>query len=152
MAPGLPRSFWGGFFSVTAETKDLVQRLQIDCKTVRFEGPPAAEPDPRKFRYFLNEGTILVVLDRSAEALQSLGNAERIFADNAFLHYVKGIAFGTLGYPKDSERELLTSIKLGSTDDAPAALARMYDADGRYEEEEQILKSAAEQSARPHWC
>jgi tetratricopeptide (TPR) repeat protein len=99
----------------------------------------------------LNVGTILVVLDRNDEAMQRLEKAEHIFSDNAFLHYAKGIALGNMGYAKDSERELVTSVKLGSTDDAPAALARLYDQDGRYAEEAEVLRGAADRSARPHW-
>jgi tetratricopeptide (TPR) repeat protein len=139
------------FLRVVPETADLVHRLQIDCRTVQFAGPPATASDPEQFRYLLNVGTILIVLDRNAEAMQRLEGAERIFAENAFLHYAKGIALGNMGFTTDSERELLSSAKLGSTDDAPAALARMYDQEGRYTEEAQVLRSAAGRSTRPHW-
>lgn len=83
--------------------------------------------------------------------MQCLEKAEHIFPGNAFLHYAKGIALGNIGLANDSEQELLISIKLGSTDDAPVALARIYDHDGRYAEEARILKSAADRSNRPHW-
>ena len=56
-----------------------------------------------------------------------------------------------MGFTQDSERELVTSVKLGSTDDAPPALARMYDQEGRYAEEAEVLRSAADRSNRPHW-
>jgi tetratricopeptide (TPR) repeat protein len=144
-------AFGAVFVRVGPETTDLVHRLQIDCRTVQFADPPAAASTPERFRYLLNVGTILVVLDRNDEAIQRLEKAERIFTENAFLHYAKGIALSNLGFTKDSERELLTSVELGSTDDAPAALARMYDQDGRYIEEADVLRSAADRSARPHW-
>ncbi len=118
---------------------------------MQFADPPATASGSEQFRYLLNVGTIFIVLDRNAEALQRLEKAEHIFTENAFLHYAKGIALGNMGYTKDSERELLISEKLGSTDDAPVALARMYDQDGRYPEEAQVLRSAADRSARPHW-
>jgi len=144
-------AFGAVFLRVAPETTDLLGRLQIDCKTVQFAHPPATASAPEQFRYLLNVGTILVVLDRNAEAMERLEKAESIFTENAFLHYAKGIALGNMGFVKDSERELLTSVKLRSTDDAPPALARMYDQDGRYAEEAQILKSAADRSNRPHW-
>ncbi|MFZ3265840.1 MAG: hypothetical protein WA172_17670, partial [Terriglobales bacterium] len=128
-----------------------VHRLAIDCRTAQFVDPPATASGAGQFRYLLNVGTILVVLDRNDEAMERLEKAERIFTENAFLHYAKGIALGNMGFPKDSERELVTSVKLGSTDDAPAALARMYDQDGRYTEEAEVLRSAADRSTRPHW-
>jgi len=144
-------AFGAVFLRVSPETADLVHLLQIDCKTVQFADPPAAASAPNQFRYLLNAGTILVVLDRNAEAIERLEKAERIFTENAFLHYAKGIALGNMGYGKDSERELVTSIRLGSTDDAPAALARIYDQDGRYAEESGVLRRAADRSNRSHW-
>jgi tetratricopeptide (TPR) repeat protein len=144
-------AFGAVFLRVSPETAGLVHRLQIDCRTMQFADPPAAASGPEQFRYLLNVGTILVVLDRNAEALQRLERAEGIFTKNAFLHYAKGIALGNLGFAKDSERELLTSVKLGSIDDAPAALARMYEQDGRYAEEAEVLRSAADRSNRSHW-
>ncbi|MGC1651102.1 MAG: hypothetical protein WA741_35185 [Candidatus Sulfotelmatobacter sp.] len=144
-------AFGAVFLRVVPETTDRVHRLQIDCRTVQFADPPAAASAPDQFRYLLNTGTILVVLDRNDEAMERLEKAERIFTENAFLHYAKGIALGNLGFTSDSERELLTSIKLGSTDDAPAALARVYDQQGRYIEEAQVLKSAADRATTPHW-
>jgi tetratricopeptide (TPR) repeat protein len=144
-------AFGAVFVRVVPETTDLIHRLQIDCRTVQFADPPAAASGAEQFRYLLNVGTIFVVLDRNTEAIGRLEKAEGIFTENAFLHYAKGIALGNLGFTKDSERELLISIKLGSTDDAPVALARMYEQDGRYTEEAQVLRSAADRSNRPHW-
>ena len=145
-------AFGAVFLRVVPETADLVHHLQIDCRAVQFADLPAtASSAAEQFRYLLNVGTILVVLDRNAEAMQRLEKAEHIFTKNAFLHYAKGIALGNMGFTEDSERELLLSIKLGSTDDAPAALARMCNHDGRYAEEAQVLKSAADRSNRPHW-
>lgn len=144
-------AFGAVFLRVTPERNDLVERLQIDCRTVQFPEPPAAASAAEQFRYLLNVGTILVVLDRNEEGMQCLEKAEHIFPGNAFLHYAKGIALGNIGLANDSEQELLISIKLGSTDDAPVALARIYDHDGRYAEEARILKSAADRSNRPHW-
>jgi len=144
-------AFGAVFLRVVPQTADLVHRLQIDCRTVQFADPPATASGPDQFRYLLNVGTIFIVLDRNTEAMQHLEKAERIFTDNAFLHYAKGIALGNMGFSEDSERELRISIRLGSIDDAPAALARMYEHDGRYAEEAEVLKSAADRSNRSHW-
>lgn len=143
--------FGAVFLRVLPETQDLIHRFEVDCRTAEFSDPPATASSHEQFRYLLNAGTILVVLDRNTEALQRFDRAQQIFSDNAFLHYAKGIALGNVGLGKESERELLTSIKLGSIDDAPAALARIYDQDSRYEEEAELLRKAAEQSHRSHW-
>jgi tetratricopeptide (TPR) repeat protein len=144
-------TFGAVFLRVVPETTDLIHRLEIDCRNVQFADPPATASRPEQFRYLLNAGTILIVLDRSEEALKPLEKAEGVFSDNAFLHYAKGIALNNLGFAKDSERELLLSVKLGSTEDAPVALARMYEQDGRYAEESEVLERAAGQASRPHW-
>jgi tetratricopeptide (TPR) repeat protein len=135
------------FLRVVPETANLINQLQIDCKTVQFEDPPATFRKAEQFRYLLNVAALLIVFDRNTEALHRLDQAERIFSENPFFHYAKGIALGNLGFPADSERELHASIELGFTDDAPVALARLYDGQGRYAEEAQVLGRAAEQSA-----
>ena len=145
-------AFGAVFLRVVPETEYLVHRLQIDCKTVQFADPPASAPSAEQFRYLLNAGTILVVLDRNDEAIQCLEKAEHIFTDNAFLHYAKGIALGNMGYARDSEQELVTSVKLGSTDDAPAALARKYDQEGRYAEEAEVLEARQIDQRDPIGC
>lgn len=134
------------FVRVVPETANLINRLQIDCKTVLFEDPRVASGKARQFRYLVNVAALLIVLDRNTEALHHLDQAERIFSGNPFEHYARGIALGNLGYPADSERELRLSVELGFTDDAPVALARLYDHQGRYAEEAQVLDRAAEQS------
>ena len=144
-------AFGAVFVRVGPGTAGLIRRFEIDCKTVQFAGPSLAATRAEQFRHLLNVATILVVLDRNAEALQVLDKAEAIFTENAFLHYVKGIALGNVEMGADAEREFLRSIQLGSIDDAPAALARIYDQDGRFAEAARILNNAAEQSARPHW-
>ncbi|MGB8007448.1 MAG: hypothetical protein WCF48_09970 [Terriglobales bacterium] len=144
-------AFGAVFLRVVPGTVDLVHSLDIDCRTVEIADPPITATAPERFRYLLNVGTMLIVLDRNTEAMQRLEKAEQIFAENAFLHYAKGVALGNMGFAKDSERELVASIRLGSTDDAPAALARIYDEDGRYFEEAEVLKSAADRSNKSHW-
>jgi tetratricopeptide (TPR) repeat protein len=138
------------FLRVVPETASFIDRLQIDCKTVQFEDPSATLGKAEQLRYLVNVAAILIVFDRNSEALQRLDQAERIFSENPILHYVKGIALGNLGFPADSERELRVSVELGSVEDAPVALARLYGQQGRYAEETKVLSRAAELSDRPH--
>jgi len=64
-----------------------------------------------------------VVLDRNAEAMQRLEKAERIFTENAFLHLCKRDRAGQLGMRRIPNESSRFRLKLGSVDDAPAALA-----------------------------
>jgi len=141
------------FVRVTPNTAGLIRRLQIDCDKTKFDSPPPSNGNrgsAERFNYYLNAAGILVVLNRNAEALEALAQAERIFSENAFLHYAKGTAFQSTGHWPEAELELRTSIKLDS-EDAPIALARLYDQQGRYVEEAAVLSRAVERSSQPHW-
>ena len=139
------------FLRVTAETIDLINRLQIDCKAAQFNhsAPDENLNRAQEFRRLCNAGSILIVLDRDEEALQSLQRAEQIFSENGFLHYAKGVVLNNLDRPNDAERELRTAADLGSND-AILALARNYEQDGRYAEEVAILAPAANRSSSPY--
>jgi tetratricopeptide (TPR) repeat protein len=141
------------FVRLTPDTAGLISRLQIDCNKTKFDSPPPSNGNrgrAERFDYYLNAAAILVVLNRNLEALDALEQAERIFSENAFLHYAKGTALQSIGHWPEAELELRTSIKLDS-DDAPFALARLYDQEGRYVDEAAVLSRAAEQSPQPHW-
>lgn len=141
------------FVRVTPETSGLIRRLQIDCNKTKFDSPPASDGDrgrAERFDYYLNAAAILVVLNRNVEALDELEQAGCIFSENAFLHYAKGTALQSIGHWPEAELELRASIKLGSYD-APYALARLYDQQGRYADEAVVLSRAAERSSQPHW-
>ena len=140
------------FVRVTPDTAGLTRRLQIDCTQTKFDTPPTSHGyrgRAERFNYYLNAAAILVVLNRNAEALDALAHAERIFSENAFLHYAKGTALQSIGDWPEAEQELRTSIKLES-EDAPYPLARLYEEQGRYAEEVALLSRAAERSSQPY--
>lgn len=140
------------FVRVTPETAGLISRLQIECSQTKFDTPPSTNGNrgrAERFNYYLNAAAILVVLNRNAEAMNALERAEGIFAENAFLHYAKGAVLQSTGDWHGAELELRTSVELGSQD-APFALARLYDHQGRYADEASVLSRAAEQSSQPH--
>jgi hypothetical protein len=141
------------FLRVTPETRDVLPGRRIECRQVTFDAPPAAiscRSQGERFKYLLHAATILLVLQRNAEALDKLQQAELIFSDSPFLHYEKGVALqGGLGTFPAVEAELLTAIALGS-DEAPYALATLYDMQWRYADEVRILTQAAERSPQPY--
>jgi tetratricopeptide (TPR) repeat protein len=121
---------------------------------VQFADPPVTASRAEQFRYLLNVGTILMVLDRNAEAMQHLEKAEQIFAGlcgQCILALCKRDRSREYGVCERLRARAAHFDKLGSIDDAPAALARIYEQDGRYAEEAEVLRSAADQSKRSHW-
>jgi tetratricopeptide (TPR) repeat protein len=134
------------FERITASTAAQVNRLQLDCQKLHFDNPPAAAGSrgrAERFNYYLNAATILIVLNRNDEALGALDQAERLFSENPFLHYAKGIALQNIDRRMEAERELNISLQLGSSD-APLALVRLYDQQGRYAEEVALLRRVAD--------
>jgi tetratricopeptide (TPR) repeat protein len=139
------------FVRVRTDTADLVRRLQFDCDTVRFDSPPVSRGlrgRAERFQYYLNAASILIMLDRTRDAMEALERAEGIFSDNPFLHYAKGVVLQNLGHLDQAEQELLISVELGS-DDASLALARYYHQQRRYVDETRILAHAVETSTSP---
>ena len=139
------------FVRVRTDTADLVRRLQLDCDTVCFDSPPASRGlrgRAERFQYYLNAASILIMLDRTRDAMEALERAEGIFSDNPFLHYAKGVVLQNLGHLDQAEQELLISVELGS-DDASLALARYYHQQRRYVDETRILAHAVETSTSP---
>jgi hypothetical protein len=137
---------------VSPDTAGLISRLQLDCSTVQFDQPPAASSSrgrAEQFNYYLNAASLLIALGRDNDAMIPLAKAERIFSENAFLHYAKGIALQHTYHWNDAERELRASVELYSAD-APYALARLYDEQGRYAEEVAVLAPAVERSFQPY--
>jgi tetratricopeptide (TPR) repeat protein len=125
----------------------------IDCSKVEFNLAPQGAEDrvrAQRFRYYLNAASILIVLDRNLEALDTLSRAEQIFPDNAYLHYAKGSALQALGRSPEAEQQLSAAVELGS-EDAALGLARTYGEHGRHAEQASVLRRAAERSSQPHW-
>ena len=141
------------FVRVTPETKDVLQGRRIVCRQVPFDAPPAGvsrRSQADRFKYLLQAAIVLLVLQRNAEALDKLQQAELIFSDNPFLHYAKGVALQSgLGTFPVVEAELLKAIALGS-EEAPYVLANLYDIQWRYVDEVRILSQAAERASMPH--
>jgi hypothetical protein len=140
------------FVRATPETGDFLQAHRIDCGQAPLYIQPAganSRSRAERFRSILNAGAILVALRRDVEALEQLQQAELIFRDNAFLHYAKGSALQDLDRVSEAEAELLTAFDLGS-EEAPYALASLYNKQRRYQDEFKILSQAVTKADRPY--
>jgi tetratricopeptide (TPR) repeat protein len=140
------------FLRVTPETGNFLQQHQIDCRTAPFDVPPAADDSrsrAERFRSLLNAGAVLVTLRRDNEALEQLRQAGLIFPDSPYLHYAKGSALQGLDRPSEAEAEWLSAFALDS-DEAPYALARLYNKQHRHEDAVRILSQAVRKASRPY--
>jgi len=145
-APSFPKGGW-------EEKTDVLQRTVLNCSQVRFDHPPSGDSSRARadrFNYLLNSAAILIVLDRNDEAMTALGSAEAIESRNAFLHYAKGAVLLQTNRLNEAEASLRTAVDVGS-DDAASALARVYDQQGRYADEVNVLQLAAARAPQPGW-
>ncbi|ABF39785.1 hypothetical protein Acid345_0780 [Candidatus Koribacter versatilis Ellin345] len=150
---GSPESAAFALSGVAGFPKGEWEETQLDCSQVRFDAPPTGDSfraRADRFNYLLNSAAILIVLDRTAEALSALQSAEAVESQNAFLHYAKGAALLQSGRWNESESSLHTAVNLGS-DEAASALARAYDQQGRYPDEVAVLHLAASRAPQPSW-
>jgi tetratricopeptide (TPR) repeat protein len=141
------------FVRVQPETASLAERLQVDCKRVKFDTPPAAEGirgRAEQFNYYRNAAAILIVLGRDEEALHELELAEGIFDESGSLHYLKGLALLYTGSAAQAEQELRISLRIEPFDQSSLALAGLYKQQGRYSEAVAVLRKATEYSIHPY--
>ncbi len=135
------------------ETQALVDRLRIDCKTVRFL-PPAVDRSSRNgradlFNFWTNSAFLFAVLGRAQEALAALDVAQGIFPDSAHLRLQRGDALLRLGRLSEGERELRKSIDLEPDESSWERLSNLLISEQRYEEAAAALRTAAEISLEP---
>jgi tetratricopeptide (TPR) repeat protein len=139
------------FVRVRPETESLIERLQVNCDTVRFDNPPAVRGirgRAERFQYHLNAAAVLLMLARPQDALESARKAESIFEENKTLHYVKGAALLYTGQLNEGEQELRRAVELGSMDSA-LFLATYYQQQGRLGDQTAALERAADLSDFP---
>lgn len=141
------------FVRASPETAGIIERLQVDCRNVRFDRPPSADGirgRAEQFNYYRDASAILIVLGRNDDALHELESAERIFDENGSLHYLKGLALVQKGFSVDAERELQRSLSIEPYDAASRLLAGLYRQQGRYPEAITVLRRATEHSTQPY--
>jgi len=134
------------------ENAAWINRLQIDCATVRLDPPPAAATDPgarraaELYNFYANAGSVLYVLGRGQEALEDLRSAARIFPDDSNLHLILGQIMQAYNRPDLAEQEFRASVELRPTDMGWYLLGRLYAGTRRDEEAARALTHAAELS------
>lgn len=140
------------FARVTPDSADWISRNQIDCSNVRFDSAPTGQGyrgRAERFNYYLGAASVLISLDRNAEALNALQLAERNFPGNWYLHYARAAAFQNVGNFTQAEWELRLSRELSFDENVALALDRLYGNQGRYAEQVAVLEDAVKRSAQP---
>ncbi len=137
------------FVRVRPETKELIERNDVDCATARL---PTRENGSRAelFNRRANAAAILQALGRYREALISADSALTIFPECAFLHFIKGTIYEQTNQWKIAEKELREATELQPVAVAPwATLASFYRRHGQVEKAIQTGEHAAALSPRP---
>jgi tetratricopeptide (TPR) repeat protein len=132
------------------ENAGWIDRLQIDCATVRIS-PPAtvamgsrARQNAELFNFYANAGAVLYVLGRGGEALRYLHSASLMFPDDSSLHLTLGQLFQAYGRRDLARQEYWTSVQLRPTDMGWYLLGRLDVDDQRYEDAAQAFAHAAD--------
>ena len=134
------------------ENAAWINRLQIDCATVRIDPPSTvalgslARQNGELFNFYNNAGSVLYVLGRGAEALKYLQSAEAIFPDDSNLHLTLGQLFQAYNRRDLAEREYRTSVQLRPTDMGWYLLGRLYIHGQRYDDAADAFAHAADLS------
>jgi len=137
------------------ENAAWINRLRIDCATVRIDPPPRvmgggrARQNAELYNFYANAGSALYVLGRGAEALRHLEAARAIFPDDSNLHLTLGQLFQAYHREGLAEQEYRASVELRPTDMGWFLLGRLYVGQGRLEAAAQAFTWAAELSYEP---
>jgi Flp pilus assembly protein TadD len=117
------------------ETANLLQRLEIDCRTSPVPAVSPSGRDAHAFNQWANAAAVLEVLGRDAEAYAATGKALAIFPDSAYVHYTRAELLARAGDFRNAEAEYLTAAALNETNGASwIALAKLYEMQGRLSE------------------
>lgn len=131
------------------ENAPWLERLQIDCATVRF-APPASRNVAELYNFYANSGAVLAALGRHAEALDALERAQRIFPHDPYLYLMKGSVLQAGNRNGEAEQAYRTALRLRPGDQAWYALGHALAAQGRYPEAVEMIARAARYSPFPY--
>jgi len=144
------------FVRRTPQTGNLINALQIDCDKVAFPaltymGALASRRmRAEQFNWWANTAGVLYNLGHYEQALAYLDHALTVFSNNANVHLTRALVLQQLNGAAEAEAEFRTSLRLEPSDEAWFDLGLFYMTQKRYADAVEVLKRAAESSARPH--
>ena len=127
----------------------LIQRLQIDCAKAPLPRTVPQGNDSSAFNQWANAAAALHALGRNSEAFATTASALNIFADSAFVHFLRGNLLAENGDLGHAEQEYLRSAALEINGSTWSTLGRVYHREGRVKEEIEAWKRASDLLPRP---
>jgi tetratricopeptide (TPR) repeat protein len=142
------------FLRNTPQNSALINRLAIDCTTVRLNQPEDSlgnsyRERAKAYNFFANAGSLFYLLRRDREAQQYLAQAAAIEPHDSNLHLTQAQLYQADGMLSDAEREYKASIDDRPTDFAWYLLGALYESERRYPEAVQALLNSAKLSYHP---
>ena len=137
------------FLRRTPATKDLIERLQIDCRTAPIPFVPPQSVDSIAFNQWANAASVLHLLGRNPEALEATSRALSIFQDSGYLHFQRGSLLQDTGRYGEAKQEYLLSVKLQPNGVVLSRLAELYYKDGQFADAIHAWERASDLLADP---
>ena len=132
------------FLRRTPATKDLIERLQIDCRTAPIPFVPPQSVDSIAFNQWANAATVLHGLARSSEAWEATSRALSIFQESGYVHALRGSLLMEAGRFSEAKQEYLLAVKLQPTGEVWSLLAELSHHDGQTAEAVRAWEHASE--------
>ena len=137
------------FVRVRPENEALIDRLQIQCATAPLPAAPSQQSTTEAFNQWANAAAVLRALGRNGEAFEATNRALSIFADNAFLHFLRGNLLEEARNPSRAEQEYRMSAALEPNGTIWSRLAVLYQSEGRLMEEIDAWERASQLLPNP---
>jgi len=133
------------------EFSDILRRFVVHCDTAALAQAPAAGGNSwraraERFNSLMNSASTYYVLSRDAEAFSALQEAAGLFPENPNLHLVTAQLLHSNNRLAEAEQEYLRAIRVQPGDAAWFALARLYNAEHRYDDAVRCVKEAVSYS------
>jgi tetratricopeptide (TPR) repeat protein len=132
------------FVRVRPENEGLIARLQIQCSNAPLPAVRLPQQTTAAFNQWANAAAVLQALGRNAEAFDATDRALAIFADSAFLHFLRGNLFDQARNLGEAEREYRLSAALEPNGTTWSTLAVLYHREGRLMEEIDALERSSQ--------
>ncbi|HKS74049.1 MAG TPA: tetratricopeptide repeat protein, partial [Terriglobales bacterium] len=137
------------FLRRTPQTENLMARLAIDCETAPITPNLPNARDGNAFHRWANAAAVLQALGRNEESLQATTKALGIFPDTAFVHFLRGNLLRDARNIREAEEQYRLAASLEGNAATWSALADLYQAEGRREEEIHAREQAVALLAKP---
>jgi tetratricopeptide (TPR) repeat protein len=133
------------------EFADILRRFTVHCDTAALAQTPAARGNSwraraERFNSLMNSASIYYLLSRDAEAFSALQEAAGLFPDNPNLHLMTAQLLHSNNRFAEAEQEYLRAIRVQPGDAAWFALARLYNAEHRYDDAVRCVNEAVSYS------